>query len=46
VTFEVGPVPDPWLGFADMFKGDPDFQEVVEIMADNRRKMDEDPAVP
>jgi hypothetical protein len=46
VTVEVGAPPHPWLGFAGMFKDDPDFQEVVEIMADNRRKMDEDPAVP
>ncbi len=29
-----------------MFKDDPDFQEVLQIMAENRRKMDKDPDVP
>ncbi len=29
-----------------MFKDDPDFKEVVKIIAENRRKMDEDPDVP
>lgn len=43
---ETGPPPHPWLPFAGMFKGDPDFEEVVEIMAENRRKMDEDPTIP
>ena len=38
--------PHPWLPFAGMFKDDPDFQEVVEIIAENRRKMDEDPSIP
>ena len=32
--------------FAGMFKDDPDFQEVQEIMAENRRKMDEDETIP
>src|SRR5438876_515323 len=34
---------NPWVEFAGMFKGDPYFEEVVEIMAENRRKMDADP---
>jgi hypothetical protein len=46
VTVEVGAQPHPWIPFAGMFKDDPDFQEVVEIMAENRRKMDEDPTIP
>ena len=46
VTVEVGSAPNPWLQFAGMFKDDPDFQEVVEIMAENRRIMDEDPTIP
>jgi hypothetical protein len=29
-----------------MFKDDPDFQEVQEIIAENRRKMDEDETIP
>ncbi len=46
VTVEVGAPPHPWLPFAGMFKDDPDFRDVVEIMAENRRKMDEDPSIP
>lgn len=46
VTVELGVTPHPWLPFAGMFKDDPDFKEVVEIMAENRRKMDADPTVP
>jgi predicted RNase H-like HicB family nuclease len=38
--------PNPWAEFAGMFKDDPYFDEVVEIMAENRRKMDADPDVP
>ena len=29
-----------------MFKDDPDFEDVLKIMAENRKKMDEDPDVP
>ena len=29
-----------------MFKDDPDFDDVLEIMAENREKMNEDPDVP
>ena len=37
---------NPWVKYAGMFKDDPDFDEVLEIMAENRRKMDADPDVP
>jgi hypothetical protein len=37
---------NPWVKFAGMFKDDPYFDEVVEIMAENRRKMDADPDMP
>ncbi len=46
VTVEVGSPPHPWMPFAGMFKDDPDFQDVIEIMAENRRKMDADPTIP
>jgi hypothetical protein len=37
-------VENPWVKYAGMFKGDPMFAEVLEIMKENRRKDDEDPA--
>lgn len=37
---------NPWVEFAGMFKDDPYFEEVIEIMAENRRKLDADPDVP
>jgi predicted RNase H-like HicB family nuclease len=37
---------NPWAGFAGMFKDDPYFDEVIDIMAENRRKMDADPDMP
>jgi len=46
VTLEVGVQPHPWLPFAGMFKDDPDFKEVLAIMAENRRQIDADPGVP
>jgi hypothetical protein len=46
VGLEVGPHPHPLAEFAGMFKDDPDFQDVLKIMAHNRKKMDEDPSVP
>lgn len=46
VTLRVGPETHQWMQFAGMFKDDPYFEEVKEIMAENRRKMDEDPEVP
>jgi hypothetical protein len=39
-------VDNPWVEFAGMFKDDPYFDEVIDIMAENRRKMDADPDVP
>jgi hypothetical protein len=39
-------VPDeanPWVQFAGMFKDDPIFEEVCEIMAEQRRQVEEDP---
>ncbi len=46
VPLEVPTEPHPLARFAGMFKDDPDFQEVLEIIAENRRKMDADPDVP
>jgi predicted RNase H-like HicB family nuclease len=46
VTLEVGPQPHPWLEFAGMYKDDPDFKEVLDIMAENRRQLDADPDIP
>src|SRR2546430_5237944 len=46
VGLEVGPQPHPLAEFAGMFKDDPDFEDVLKIMADNRKSMNEDPAVP
>jgi hypothetical protein len=45
VPLEVS-APHPLAEFAGMFKDDPDFKEVIEIMAENRRKMNADPDVP
>jgi hypothetical protein len=46
VGLEVGPQPHPLAEFAGMFKDDPDFEDVLKIMADNRKRMNEDPDVP
>src|SRR2546422_2893574 len=46
IGLEVGSQPHPLAEFAGMFKDDPDFEEVLKIMAENRRRMDEDPDVP
>jgi predicted RNase H-like HicB family nuclease len=35
-------VDNPWVKYAGMFKDDPMFAEVLEIMKENRRKDDED----
>lgn len=40
------PISHPWMEFAGMFKDDPDFQKVLEVMAENRQKMDEDTDMP
>ena len=45
VALEVPTEPHPLARFAGMFKEDPDFQEVLDIIAENRRKMDADPDV-
>src|SRR3989440_1515811 len=46
VGLEVGPQTHPLAEFAGMFKDDPDFDDVLKIMADNRKRMDEDADVP
>jgi hypothetical protein len=46
VSLEVGPQPHPLAEFAGMFKDDADFEDVLKIIAENRRKMDKDPDVP
>jgi hypothetical protein len=46
VGLEVGPEPHPLAEFAGMFKDDPDFEDVLKIMADNRERVNEDPDVP
>jgi hypothetical protein len=37
---------NPWVEFAGMFKDDPYFDEWPQAIAENRRKMDEDPEIP
>jgi predicted RNase H-like HicB family nuclease len=46
VPLEIDFQPHPLMEFAGMFKDDPDFEDVVKIMSENRRKMDADPNVP
>ena len=46
VPLEVSAAPHPLAEFAGMFKDDPDFQEVIEIMAENRRQLDADDSRP
>jgi hypothetical protein len=36
-------IENPWVKYAGMFKDDPMFDEVLEIMKQNRRKDDENP---
>lgn len=43
VPLEMTPQPHPLAEFVGMFKDDPYFKEVVEIVAANRRKMDRIP---
>ena len=45
VEMEIGPQPHPLAKYAGMFKDDPLFKDVLRIMAENRKKMDEDPNV-
>ncbi|MFL5328845.1 MAG: hypothetical protein ACJ8C4_08000 [Gemmataceae bacterium] len=44
ISLEAGPA-HPFADFAGVFKDDHYFEEVVEIIAENRRKMDADPDV-
>jgi len=37
------PASNPWVEFAGMFKDDPVFEKVAQIMQENRKKEDEDP---
>jgi predicted RNase H-like HicB family nuclease len=46
VGLEVGSQPHPLAEFAGMFKDDPMFEDVLQIMAENRKKMDADPSIP
>ena len=46
VEIPARPAENPWVKYAGMFKDDPDFADVVEIMAENRRQRNADPDVP
>jgi predicted RNase H-like HicB family nuclease len=46
ISVDLASAPHPLAEFAGMFKDDPYFDDVVDIMADNRRKMDHDPKIP
>ena len=46
VGLEVRSQPHPLAEFAGMFKDDPMFEDVLQIMAENRKKMDADPSIP
>jgi predicted RNase H-like HicB family nuclease len=47
VSLELPGAENPWLAMAGMYDpNDPVVQEWIEIMAENRRKMDEDPNIP
>jgi predicted RNase H-like HicB family nuclease len=43
VPLDVPSQENPWVKFAGMFKDDPYFAEVIDIMAEERRLVDEDP---
>ncbi len=43
VSLRVQDRANPWVQFAGMFKDDPYFAEVIDIMAEERRRVDEDP---
>jgi hypothetical protein len=45
-SLEVGQQAHPLAEFAGMFKDDPDFDDVLKIIAENRKRMNEDPDVP
>jgi hypothetical protein len=46
VPLDIAENPNPWVRFGGMFKDDPIFEEVLEIMAKNRRRDDSDQEVP
>ena len=46
VGLEVGSQQHPLAEFAGMFKDEPMFEDVLRIMAENRKKMDADPNIP
>ena len=37
---------NPWVEFAGMFKDDPLFDDWQQAIAENRRRIDEDPSIP
>jgi len=45
VALEVAP-PNPWVEFAGMFQGNPMFDDVQRIMAENRQRNEVDPDYP
>ena len=45
ITLKVPAAENPWSRYAGMFKDDPMFAEVMEIMAEQRRQADADPDV-
>lgn len=46
VSLDITSEPHPLAEFAGMFKEDSMFEDVIRIMADNRKKMDADPNIP
>lgn len=46
VLLEIGREPHPLLKFAGMYKNDPLFDDVLKIIEENRKKMDDDPGIP
>ena|SRR6516225_2175587 len=46
ISIDVSPSQHPLAEFAGMFRDDPYFDDVVRIMEENRRKMNDDPDVP
>src|SRR5687767_1535146 len=43
-TLDLPGADNPWVKHAGMFKDDPMFDEVIEIMKENRRRLDADEA--
>jgi hypothetical protein len=43
VGLEVGPIADPWMQFAGMFKDDPWIEDWKKSVEEYRRSVDEDP---